>query len=193
MAAAALVGGKHVLVDKPMAVNAAEGERMLAAASAHSKQVSLGTWRKLVLNRMQHLGHSPLDIPCSRRMQQDDAAVAHQHELQCVRLSTHDILHPAEAVNHLPPVQVAIVDHELRFVPAFQRARELLLDGAIGAVLGMESTAILVRLLRCCLSEGPVSGGRRRRTCCPLNRLLASHTRVCAWAVVDGVTRRLWC
>ncbi len=37
--AAALVGGKHVLVDKPMAMNAAEGERMLAAASAHSKQV----------------------------------------------------------------------------------------------------------------------------------------------------------
>lgn len=28
-----------MLVDKPMAVNAAEGERMLAAASAHSKQV----------------------------------------------------------------------------------------------------------------------------------------------------------
>ena len=48
MAAAALVGGKHVLVDKPMAVNAAEGERMLAAASAHSKQVSVGQQHELV-------------------------------------------------------------------------------------------------------------------------------------------------
>ena len=35
-----MVGGKHVLVDKPMARSAAEAERMHAAATAHSKQVS---------------------------------------------------------------------------------------------------------------------------------------------------------
>lgn len=37
--AAALEAGKHVLVDKPMCLDGAEGERMLAAARAHPNQV----------------------------------------------------------------------------------------------------------------------------------------------------------
>mmetsp|Transcript_11235 Transcript_11235/g.33726 ORF Transcript_11235/g.33726 Transcript_11235/m.33726 type:complete len:417 (+) Transcript_11235:86-1336(+) len=73
---AALVGGKHVLVDKPMARDGAEGERMLAAASAHSKQV-------------------------------------------------------------------AIVDHELRFTPAFQHAQHALQSGTIGAVVAIDVAVYL--------------------------------------------------
>jgi Oxidoreductase family, NAD-binding Rossmann fold len=148
LAAAALVGGKHVLVDKPMAVNAAEGERMLAAASAHSKQVRL-TARGVNLRqisckltaRMRQA--CPAAGACSRTGCRCPAPVCRACSLcACCRSPL-----PQDA--HVPPLQVAIVDHELRFVPAFQRARELLLDGAIGAVLGMESTAILVRTLRC--------------------------------------------
>lgn len=37
------------------------------------------------------------------------------------------------------------MDHELRFVPAFQLARELLQDGAIGTVQVVESSVIMVR------------------------------------------------
>jgi len=43
--------------------------------------------------------------------------------------------------------QVAIVDHELRFTPAFQRAKELLRDGAIGTISAVESTVMLVRAI----------------------------------------------
>ncbi len=41
LAAGALQAGKHVVVDKPMALNAQEGLRMLEAARQHPDQVGL--------------------------------------------------------------------------------------------------------------------------------------------------------
>jgi predicted dehydrogenase len=67
MAIAALAAGKHVLCEKPTALNSGEAEQMLAAAQAH-------------------------------------------------------------------PELLAIIDHELRFLPAIQHARQLIADGAIGQV-----------------------------------------------------------
>jgi predicted dehydrogenase len=64
---AALAAGKHVLCEKPTAMNAAEAQDMLEAARAR-------------------------------------------------------------------PDRFALIDHELRFLPAYQRARELVASGAIGAV-----------------------------------------------------------
>ncbi len=67
MAAAALAAGKHVLCEKPTALDAAQARAMLAAAQER-------------------------------------------------------------------PRQLALIDHELRFLPALIRARQMLADGAIGAV-----------------------------------------------------------
>lgn len=67
MALAALAAGKHVLCEKPTALEAAQARTMLAAAQAH-------------------------------------------------------------------PHQLALIDHELRFLPALIRARQLIADGAIGPV-----------------------------------------------------------
>ena len=81
-------------------------------------------------------------------------------------------------------MQVAIVDHELRFVPAFQRARELLLDGAIGAVLGVESTAIMVRKSTPCSAVQRISS-RRLCSCCRCSACLKAIS-VDARAIVSG-------
>lgn len=77
---AALQAGKHVLVDKPMALNASEAEDMLQAASA---------------------------------------------------------------VAASDPQRVVMVDHEMRFAPAFRRARELVHSGALGT-LGLCSVNVMV-------------------------------------------------
>lgn len=71
MAEAALAAGKHVLCEKPTALNAAEAEAMLAAAQTH-------------------------------------------------------------------PAQMALIDHELRFLPAVQAARERVAAGDIGEVRAAE-------------------------------------------------------
>ncbi|WP_298401353.1 Gfo/Idh/MocA family oxidoreductase [uncultured Chloroflexus sp.] len=71
MAEAALAAGKHVLCEKPTALNAAEAEAMLAAAQAH-------------------------------------------------------------------PAQLALIDHELRFLPAVQAARARLAAGDIGEARAAE-------------------------------------------------------
>jgi predicted dehydrogenase len=75
MAVAALEAGKHVLCEKPTALDAAEAEAMLAAASAR-------------------------------------------------------------------PAQLALIDHELRFLPALRLARDLIAQGAIGAVRHAEARAV---------------------------------------------------
>jgi predicted dehydrogenase len=40
------------------------------------------------------------------------------------------------------PSQIALIDHELRFLPALRRARELIAQGAIGAVRHAEARAV---------------------------------------------------
>lgn len=72
-AVAALAAGKHVLCEKPFALNAAEAEAMVAAARAR-------------------------------------------------------------------PDLLALVDHELRFLPAYRRFRELLADGYVGELFHVEVT-----------------------------------------------------
>ena len=75
MVAAALEAGKHVLCEKPTALDTAEAEAMLAAAAAH-------------------------------------------------------------------PAQFALIDHELRFLPALRHARDLIIQGDIGAVRHAEVQSI---------------------------------------------------
>lgn len=73
LAVAALAAGKHVLCEKPTAVDAAQAERMRDAAAAH-------------------------------------------------------------------PGRVALIDHELRFLPTWQKMRSLIADGYVGQVYHAEAT-----------------------------------------------------
>lgn len=75
MAVAALAAGKHVLAEKPTALNAAQAEQMLAAARAH-------------------------------------------------------------------PDRLALIDHELRFLPTRQRMRALIQDGYVGRVYHVEGASL---------------------------------------------------
>ncbi len=56
-AIAALRAGKHVLCEKPMAINVAEGERMLAEARASGRMLGVSYYRRLYpkLRRARHL------------------------------------------------------------------------------------------------------------------------------------------
>lgn len=83
--------------------------------------------------------------------------------------------HSHAVVRLLPPMlmiiwswaacQVAIVDHELRFTAAFQRGRELLQEGAIGTVLAVESSFIMVRI-SACYSKNHSSWPCKAGSCC---------------------------
>ena len=101
-----LEAGKHLLLDKPMVMNAKEGERLVAAAKQRPKQVQFIGMRRI----------APRVVASPR----DPSSAA------CVSDSR----------------QLALVDHELRFAPSVREARQLLREGAIGAVLNVEAAFV---------------------------------------------------
>jgi Oxidoreductase family, NAD-binding Rossmann fold len=134
LCAGALEAGKHVLVEKPLVANPQEGSRLLEAARRHPNQVS---YKQALVHPCMRLSLESANPGTQRSacLPVDDPACVHAW------LPNRDPMsYSACQIGLTACCQVALVDHELRFVPAVLEARRMLAAGAIGRVYYAEAT-----------------------------------------------------